>query len=380
MQNEFSRISTGTNPDELINNTNFEKGAFVIVFFGDDFDYKKLYESLKSKKIPFIGCMDTGRLFSNEYKLDSSSASLMVLTDKIIDKVKLISYDMRKDISYSSLKSSSKELFSNAIQSLGIDASNPDMESTFCINILHGLQSANPILEGQAEVSMYLQTVGGSSGGKLDFKLAPVISSQGLGSIGTTAIIKLKDGFYFRTDLSTSFQKIDGNLKVTGLKSPRHITAFNGNPAEEEYARALNISTSELTPETFATYTLGLETGDGERLITSIQQPDGNGGFLTYNDVVEGVNFSIYKSISQEQFRKDKIQSYLTDEPVAYISFDCVLCYLARNSHNEVQKIADIYNEVLPNTPKIGFGTFSENFCGANVNQTESFLMLLKRG
>jgi hypothetical protein len=45
-----------------------------------------------------------------------------------------------------------------------------------------------------------------------------------------------------------------------------------------------------------------------------------------------------------------------------------------------VERIASLYQEVFPSVPKIGFGTFSENFCGANVNQTETMIAFLKKG
>lgn len=43
-----------------------------------------------------------------------------------------------------------------------------------------------------------------------------------------------------------------------------------------------------LSASLFARYTLGIEPGDGEKLITSIMKDDGKGGLLTYNDLVEG--------------------------------------------------------------------------------------------
>jgi hypothetical protein len=43
-----------------------------------------------------------------------------------------------------------------------------------------------------------------------------------------------------------------------------------------------------------------------------------------------------------------------------------------------VGTIASMYEKILPGIPKIGFGTFSENICGANINQTETYLAILK--
>lgn len=366
-------------PFHLAKSIDKERAALIVVFYGSDFDYKSLYHNLKELKIPFIGCMDTGRLFNKHYYLESNTSAAMVFHKDLIEKVRIVSYDMRSSNSYENIRQTSKEQYKSLFQKMNIDPSNPDLEREFAINLLFGLQSANPVLEAQSEVSLFFQTLGGSAGGKFDFKNAPVISSNGYGNIGTTAMIRLREGFYFRTDLSSSFNKTEYNLQATKIGSPRQIKEFNGRPAAEEYARILNISKSELGPQTFAKYTLGLETGDGERLITSIQQEDGSGGLLTYNDVLEGINFHIYEAISQVEPRRNKFSNLPRHEVLGILSFDCVLCYLARNALDEVEKIAALYEESFPGLPKLGFGTFSENFCGANVNQTETFLVIFKK-
>ncbi|MCX7998898.1 MAG: hypothetical protein N3A69_08100 [Leptospiraceae bacterium] len=368
----------GTSVANLLENVNKES-KFILTFFGSDFDYVTLYDQLRKSKIPFIGCMDTGRLYNDKYILDSNSAVLMSFSKEIIQRVSIFAVDMRTSNSYDIIRSTTKEQFLRALKKMNIDSVNPNIERTFGINLLYGLQSANPYLEGEIEGSLYFQTVGGSSGGKFDFKNAPVISSLGYGNLGVTAIIELQPKFYYKTDLTTSFRKIETTLKVTKIAAPRHILEFNGNKAIEEYARVLNLQPENLTPDVFSKYTLGLETGDGERLITSIQKPDGQGGLYTYNDVSEDLSFYLYEALSQEEPRKKKLESLKNEKLVGFISFDCVLCYLSRNALNEVEKIASLYEEVFPGVPKIGFGTFSENFCGANVNQTETFLAIFEK-
>jgi hypothetical protein len=380
MNHNYVSVVHGNSLEALKPQINFNHSALLLVYFGSNCDYKHLYSFLKKQKVPFIGSMDTGRLFNNSYLLEPDSIVVMSLSKEVIKKVQVVSFDMRQSVSHASIKSVSGDLFHKALTKMNINLINPNLEKTFAINLLYGLNSANPVLEAQTDVSLYFQTVGGSSGGKLDFKNAPVISSQGYGNIGTTAVIELEDRFFFRTDLTTSFQKLEGSLKVTDLKNSRHIAGLNGNNAVSEYAKLIGLREDELSPSVFAAYSLGMETGDGERLITSIQKPDGAGGFLTYNDVVPDTVFTLYKAVSQYEYRKKKIERVAIEgTPIAYISFDCVLCYLARNTLNEVDTIGKLYSEILPDVPKIGFGTFGENYCGANVNQTETFLMILEK-
>ena len=256
-------------PSQVRELTSKSNLAFIIVFFGSDFDYVSLYHELKKSKLPFIGCMDTGRLFNDRYCLDSNTAVAMLFSKEIIEKVKIVSYDIRLSNSYQSIHLSSQEQYKSLFEKMQINPANPNLEREFAINLFFGLQSANPVLQGQSEVSIFFQTIGGSAGGKLDFKHAPVICSKGYGNIGTTAMIRLKENYYFLSDINTSFQKTEHKLKVTKLNSPRHIQEFNEKPAQEEYAKVLNLSLADLGPHVFANYTLGLETGDGERLITN---------------------------------------------------------------------------------------------------------------
>jgi hypothetical protein len=352
--------------------------SFCICFYGAEFDYKELYSKLKSLKIPFIGCMDIARLVDHQYYFEEDSLALMVFSKEMIESVKIISYDMRKNSSEELMYSSSKNYYSKGLEQSGIHPSSPHLEREFAINLLYGLQSANPILKAQNEVSLFLQTVGGSSGGKLDFIHSSVISSKGMGSIGATAIIKLNANYTFYTDRVSSFERMNEILKVTKLKNPRHILEFNQKPAAEEYARVVGKHILDLTPETFALYTLGVEPGDGEKLITSIMKTDGNTGLLTYNDLLEGTDLNLYKAILQKKDREIKLKEIQSMNPIGYISFDCVLCYLSRKANSEIDSIASLYSEYLKEVPQIGFGTFSENFCGANVNQTETFISFFK--
>ena len=353
--------------------------ALLLVFFGASFDFKTLSDRLGELGVPFVGCMDTGRLHDDHYYLDETSAVAMRLSRDVVEAVHIVAYDMRPAVGPDAVRAGARALFRHGLESLGISQDNPDVERTFAINLLYGLTSANPVLEGQHEVSMFFQTVGGSSGGRLDFKSAPVISSRGRGAIGATAVVKLRPEFRYVMDLTTSYEKLDQSLEVTALVSPRHISEFNGRPAAEEYARQLNLSVGQVTPTTYATYTLGRDTGDGERLITSIQQAAADGGLLTYNDARVGTTFNLYRALSQLEARKDRLREVAARNVVGFISFDCVLCYLGRNARDEVETIARNYSESMPGVPKIGFGTFSENFCGANVNQTETFLAIYRR-
>ncbi|MBK7057360.1 MAG: FIST C-terminal domain-containing protein [Leptospiraceae bacterium] len=378
-KNQYISSQLFHNSDEIPLAVQDKNAGLILCFYGADFDYTTLFHTLKKTGIPFLGCMDIARLSNSEYRFETNSVAVMTISKEILEKVGVIAYDMRRTTSNHSMYQSSKDEYSRILTKLGFDLSSPDMERDFSINLLFGLQSANSVLSAQNEVSLFQQTVGGSSGGKLDFISSSVISSKGMGSIGATAVIRLKPEYYFFIDRASSFDPMEGILAVTKLASPRYILELNNRPAAEEYARVIGKSTSDLGAAVYAMYTLGIEPGDGEKLITSIMKDDGKTGLLTYNDLLEGAHLNIYKAKLQYEDRLAKLQTIDKEKLIGYISFDCVLCYLARDANKEIETIAALYETAFPGTPKIGFGTFSENFCGANVNQTETYLAILKR-
>ena len=366
--------------DEVLQAINISNPGFMIFFYGPENDYKTLEQKIKPLNVPFIGCMDAGRLVTGKYLLDENTVAGMSVSKEIIDNITIDIVDLSSSRSRDDIRKESAVKFREAAQRINIDLNNPDMERDVAINLAFGLNSATPFLEGQSEAGLMLQTVGGSSGGKTDFIETNVISSAGSGHIGVFALLHLTQDYKFVMDRVSSFTPYkDKTLTVTKLANPRYILEMDGQPAATAYCEALGIELSGLTPEIFANNTLGIDPGDGERLITSIMTKDDASGLLTYNDVIPGTKFNLYRTISQNDERSKNISNKLENKKIiGYISFDCILCYIARNTLSEVKTIAEMYEKLLPNIPKIGFGTFSENICGANINQTETYLAIIK--
>lgn len=366
--------------EEVLAVINTNNPGFMIFFYGAENDYKKIEEKIKSLHVPFIGCMDAGRLVTGQYLLDETTVAGMSISKEIINSIVIDIVDLSTSRSRDDIRAESRRKFHEAAKKINIDLDNPDMERDVAINLVFGLNSATPFLEGQSEAGLMLQTVGGSSGGKTDFIETNVISSAGSGHAGAFALIHLNNNYKFIMDRVSSFTPYEEKtLRVTKLSGPRHILELNGKPASTAYCEALGIQLSGLTPEIFANNTLGIDPGDGERLITSIMKKDDETGLLTYNDVIPGTQFKLYRTISQYDERSKSISQVLKNKKVVgFISFDCILCYIARNTLNEVDTIASMYEELLPGIPKIGFGTFSENICGANINQTETYLAIIE--
>ncbi|MFH1242140.1 MAG: FIST C-terminal domain-containing protein [Pseudomonadota bacterium] len=376
MNNQLVKTMRDTNIENLLTSLIDKDTVFILFFYGADVDFNLLYDSLKMTDIAFMGCMDAGRLSDDSYYLAEKSIAGMSFSNRVFEKYAFGTVDMSPEASSDKIRDSSRRELQKACQGINLDLSNPDMKRDFIINLAYGLNSATPFLEGQTQAGMMLQSIGGSSGGKTDFITTNVMSHLGIGEIGAFGVFRLNKDFNYDMNRVSSFERQKGKiLKATKLAGPRHVLEFNGKAAVNEYCSVLNISIDKLGPEIFADYTLGIEPGDEERLITSIMKNDDkSSGLLTYNDVREGTEFNLYKAVDQSIDRKKMLEKIKTKNLICYISFDCILCYLARNNLKHVEKIAELYGKCLPEVPKLGFGTFSENICGANVNQTETFI------
>lgn len=380
MDNTFVKIGSGQDMGSIIKSIQTSDTVLFLFFYGAETDVQHIFQTMLKTGKNFLGCMHAGSFANDQYFLEDDSIVACSFSEKLFDAMAFGKIDMHQANNYEGIREESREELIKAADQINVNLSHPDMRREFAINLLFGLQSATPFLEGQSLAGMMLQTVGGSSGGKLDFKNTSVMSHQGLGSLGTFGLFRLKESFSFSMDRVSCFNPLPGKeLKVTKIAAPRHILEFNGQPAAEEYCRQLGLDENELSPDVFARYTLGIDPGDDERLITSIMDTDENRkGFLTYNDVLPGTVFNLYESIDQTADRRKVYQQLNSKAPIAFISFDCILCYLARSTVESMNSLCQVYASSMNGVPKIGFGTFSENITGANINQTETFLAIYK--
>ncbi|MBF0473585.1 MAG: hypothetical protein HQK91_09830 [Nitrospirae bacterium] len=379
MENNYVRNSSGTDISQIVKNIINEDTLLLIVFYGADVDSDNLFDVLKKTGRYFIGCMDYARMSQDNYLLDTHSITVMSFSKHLFESITFGIVNMSEDISYDKIRADSLKELIKAAEAISLDLANPNMKKEFIVNLLYGLNSATPFLEGQTQASMMLHSVGGSSGGKTDFLHSNVMCHLGIGKIGVFMAARLALDFEYEIGRVSCFELMkDIELEVTRLYGPRHILEFNHREAALEYCDKLMVPFDQLTVSVFANYTLGIDPGDGELLITSLMKKNNGKGLIAYNDVVDGTVFNIYKAVNQVENRKKLLQKINQKHVISYVSFDCILCYLARNSMNQTDEIAGLYNTLLPDIPKIGFGTFSENICGANINQTETFLSIYK--
>ena len=159
--NQYISSEIFQNTNEIPSYLEEKNAGLILCFYGADYDYTNLYNTLKKTGVPFLGCMDIARLVNSSYYFETNSVAVMVISKDILEKVGVIAYDMRKTTSNHTMYQSSKDEYLQLLTKLGFDMNSPDMEREFSINIVYGLQSANSVLTAQNEVNLFLQTVGG---------------------------------------------------------------------------------------------------------------------------------------------------------------------------------------------------------------------------
>lgn len=174
--------------------------------------------------------------------------------------------------------------------------------------------------------------------------------------------------FPFEVFKEQHFSATDQPLVVTSA-DPGHRTVieFNGLPACEEYARALDLDARHLSSEMLATHPLIIKMGNSA-FVRSIHHANQDGSLSFLCAVEEGAIFHPATS-------RDMIQS-LTDtfsgvrahlgHPALSITFDCFLRHteMKANGHQD-----EIENQLIQMNA-VGLSTMGEQFCGMHVNHT----------
>ena len=380
-------FSIGKNVDDAIAEINDQLSdgdwKLIVSFFWYEYDLKKIEQALGKLTSNFMGGMASRILTPVGYVIQKPAMVALAFSDKVIEKVH-VDVITTPPSDPEAAKTEARDKLLKASEESGIPINPPDINRTFLFNLFHGLWVPRYHLDGQMEASFYLRSVGGLAGGPEDLTYTGVVSSKGSGDVSAFALIHLAPEYLFHITRNTSFKRVSNRqLEVTKIENPRVILELNHNSPVEEYCNTIGIKKEELTPVTFATYSLGIPVGDG-LLITSIYplvdkilEED---KLFMASDTKEGFRYYIYQAISQEDVRTKLLREIKgKGTPIAYFSFDCLYCYLSRDILNEVDKISFVYNRELEGVPFAGFATFGEIQDGANVNQTETILAILRK-
>lgn len=209
--------------------------------------------------------------------------------------------------------------------------------------------------------------IGGSAGDDLKFKTTTLISNGFVG--GDCAIVVLiSTEVPFHVFKTENFVPTQEKLVVTSSDPERRIVhEFNAEVAVEEFATAVGVERSAMTPLTFASHPVVVQVG-GEYYCRSIQKVNPDGSLSFYCAIDDGIVLSIAKPTGMVESTRAALRN--VNERLngidVILGFDCVLRRLDARNRQVFRDISELYrtNNV------IGFGTYGEQYRSMHLNQT----------
>ena len=255
-------------------------------------------------------------------------------------------------------------------------------ENCFALTIIDGLSNSESFLTQAVYESGKLPCllIGGSSGGKLDFKESYIFNNQrSTRHSAIIMLIKLKENMKYGVFKSQSCEKTDFSFLVAQSnmlnRSVQSVLDTNGNKIiniVDILCKYLNCNLENLPPK-LSDYTFAIEVNN-ELYIRSVSNVDIENKSISFfcdisfGDILFLVKNKEFVSQTNSDYRKYELSK--KQKPLGAILNDCILRRLLNSKNlNSLKTFNDI--------PLAGYSTFGE-LLGLNINQTLTALFFYK--
>ncbi|WP_414718957.1 methyl-accepting chemotaxis protein [Sulfuricurvum sp.] len=299
---------------------------------------------------------------------------LMLFSEKMISDVFVTSIPLKsEDITISSKNSTSRvNAISEELRRIRLPFK-MNHEDTLGYTLIDGLSSSESFfMEAVYNVGSFpCLLVGGSSGGKLDFKKSYIFDgTRVVQHHAIITFIKFKPNYRFGIFKSQNFQKSATKFTVLAADPiKRVISAFMDTKTNarvnviEALTAHFSCNPQQLDAK-MANYTFGIEI-DGEIYVRSIASIDTTANIIhLYCDIEAGEELILLEKTDFVQTTAENYSEFSRNKPKAIgaIFNDCILRRLCNPlSLNSLRTFKEI--------PVAGFSTFGE-LLGVNINQT----------
>jgi hypothetical protein len=167
-----------------------------------------------------------------------------------------------------------------------------------------------------------------------------------------------------------SFDVTEKVLEVTRAdEAQRRVIELNGEPASEEYARALGVTAADL-PTQFQAHPLGLIAGS-EPFVRSPLRIQGT-DVLFYCNVKQGMQLRLLNSRDIVDETAKALESTVAEfgHVEALVNFNCIQRTLELKQKNQ----GDAYAALFRPFKTAGFSTYGESYIG-HINQTSVIVL-----
>jgi PAS domain S-box-containing protein len=213
--------------------------------------------------------------------------------------------------------------------------------------------------------------VGGSAGGKLDFKNTYLFDGcQVVENHAVIAFIKLAPGKRYGVLKSQNFRKTGTSVIVVDADPDRRTVATVLDPITGEVIPIIDALSTIMGVSPAAVmdrltgHTFGIEL-DGELFVRSVATVELETGLVTfYCDINQGDELLLLQATDFAEQTKQDIETFLSGKPppLAALLNDCILRRI--NNEASLSKLSGMWK-----APVAGFSTFGE-LLGININQT----------
>ncbi len=342
--------------DELIT-PDFEAAALNLVFVSSPFDLNYVASELARRSRGLVvGCTTSGHIASTGFE-QNGAASLSFSSNSTTSWTWSIE-DIGNPLAC---------IEKIRVEVVEILRTHP-IASTFGVLLIDGLCGA----EEQLTASLFgalppIPIVGGSAGDHLTFEATHVIH-DGKFRQGIATFTLVSTEIPFSIISMKHHHPTSTRLMVTKADAAaRKVIEFNGMPAAEAYAEAIDVRVEDLGSVTFSKHPLMVRVGDNH-YIRSPQSVESDMTMGFYCALEEGVVLRIGESRQMiETLRTEVAQAQdRVKGAQAMLVFDCIL----RRLELEEQGVDQEAGEILGNANAIGFSTYGEQLDALHVNQT----------
>ncbi len=334
----------------------------VVFFCSAQFDLEELGRSLAQDfgSIPVFGCTSAGEITPQGYERKSIIA-IGFCQSHFNVKAQLIS--SMETFDYVDAQTTVRSLTKQT------EFASDSQSERFILTLLDGLSVAEERFLNTLHLAAGdIEIFGGSAGD--DVNLAKTyVYFNGEFHQHSAIILMFNTSCHFEVFSTNHIEQPQEKLVVTEAdSSTRTIFELNAEPAALEYARLLNLSVSELTPQVFSLNPLAVKVG-GEYYFRSIQKVNEADNSLTFYCAVDtGIvltavdlgNVFSKLDATLRQLERD----YGCDNLV--LACDCFL----RRLEIEHKGLEPEANNLFKRHNIIGFNTYGEQINGVHLNQT----------
>jgi hypothetical protein len=243
-----------------------------------------------------------------------------------------------------------------------------DKGDTFALCLIDGLSVVEEMVTAALHWALEdIPLLGGSAGDSMHFSKTSLILNGAAGD-DCAIVLLCRSRIPFKIFKTDNFIPTDRKLVVTRSDPARRIIyEFNAAEAASEYALAVGLDPSSLSPLSFASHPLVVRVG-GEYYCRSVQKVNPDGSLSFFCAIDDGIVLTVAEPTGMSRSTREAFES--VDAEIGGIDFvlgfDCALRRIDAQNRQATQRINAIYDAYNV----LGFNTYGEQYLSMHLNHT----------